>query len=177
MASEVEIQFYSDARSALTPRPRSVRTRNGCGSAAKISEPSLTGIKSNRKGVTGRSSARLTTTTEPSIAERASMPHHRVYVIELSKDVLNEPQFVAANPQHRSDKPCFYVGVTGLDPEERFARHMAGIQASRLVKKYGLRLRPDRYERFAPMTYPEAAAMEEEVARRLRNTGFAVWQH
>ena len=102
--------------------------------------------------------------------------HHRVYVIELSREVLNEPSFVAENPNRRPDKSCLYVGVTGLDPEERFTRHRAGIQSSPFVRKYGLRLRKRFFERLTPMTYPDALAMEKELARRLRKRGFAVWQ-
>ena len=110
------------------------------------------------------------------MAEAASAPHHRVYVIELSQEVLKTPKFIAANPRRRPDKPGLYVGMTGREPEVRFAQHKAGTKASRLVKKYGVRLRPRYYEHFAPMTYSEAAAMERELARRLRNRGFAVWQ-
>jgi hypothetical protein len=102
--------------------------------------------------------------------------HHNVYVVELSRDVLCEQRFIAENPGARDDKPCLYVGVTGLTPEERFARHKAGRQSSRIVKKYGIRLRPRFYERFNPMPYEEAAQKELEVARRLRKRGFAVWQ-
>jgi hypothetical protein len=35
-----------------------------------------------------------------------------------------------------------YVGMTGLDPDLRFDRHKAGIQANRFVFEYGLRLVP-----------------------------------
>lgn len=104
------------------------------------------------------------------------LPHHNVYVIELCDDVRHEPKFMAANPDCRLDKPCLYVGLTGLTPEERFARHKRGQQASRIVKRYGVKLRPRFYTRFNPMTYDQAAAMEKELARRLRNRGFGVWQ-
>ena len=47
-------------------------------------------------------------------------PHHHVYVIELHKDVLLEPRFRKNNPGYIEGKPCVYVGMTGLSPDERF---------------------------------------------------------
>ena len=76
-----------------------------------------------------------------------------MYVVELSKEVLNEPRFVRANPRYRLGFPCVYVGMTGLAPDVRFDRHMAGIQANRYVTKYGLRLVPRLYELYNPMPY------------------------
>jgi hypothetical protein len=99
-----------------------------------------------------------------------------VYVIGLARDVLNERKFVEANPQFNLRKPCVYVGMTGLTPSVRFLRHRSGIQACRFVRLYGECLKPRLYRRFNPMTYVEAQAMERELARRLRNRGYAVWQ-
>ena len=111
-------------------------------------------------------------------AERtpAPAPHHHVYVVELDPAVLEDRAFAKANADRRADKPCLYVGITGLTPEARFERHKSGVQASRIVKRFGVRLRPRFYQRFNPMTYAAAAAMEKELARRLRQRGFAVWQ-
>ncbi len=86
-------------------------------------------------------------------------PHYHVYVIELSKDVLLEPHFRKSNPDYVQSQPCVYVGMTCLDPDVRFHKHKAGIQANSYVTKYGLRLRPDLYEGFNPMrtrTYKRA---------------------
>ena len=57
-------------------------------------------------------------------------PHHHVYVIELSKEVLWESRFRRCNPDYVEGRPCVYVGMTGLDPDLRFDRHKAGVQAS-----------------------------------------------
>ena len=103
--------------------------------------------------------------------------HHNVYVIELHEDVRQVARFARANPNARLDKPCLYVGVTGRTPEDRFAKHKAGIQCCTLVKNFGVRLRPRFFERFNPMSYRDAAKMEIELARRLRKRGFAVWQN
>ena len=68
---------------------------------------------------------------------------HYVYVIELSKDVLYEGKFKRANPDYQPGKPCVYVGMTGLDPDLRFDRHKAGIQANKFVQTFGLHLLPE----------------------------------
>lgn len=102
--------------------------------------------------------------------------HHHVYVIELDDTVWNEPRFRRANPQYRFARPCVYVGMTGLDPDRRFDRHKAGIQANAFVLKYGLRLLPGLYEVYNPMPYEAAREMEVELAIGLRETGYGVWQ-
>ena len=106
----------------------------------------------------------------------ARKPHYHVYVIELSSDVLREARFVRCNPGYVSGKPCVYIGMTGLNPDLRFDKHMAGIQANRYVLRHGVRLLPDLYEGFNPMTYDEARSKEVEVAIDLRSAGFGVWQ-
>ena len=102
--------------------------------------------------------------------------HYHVYVIELSKDVLYEAKFKKANPDYDYGKPCVYVGMTGLDPDVRFDKHKAGIQANRFVKEYGLRLLPELYEVYNPMPYDGACEMEVELAIDLREAGYGVWQ-
>lgn len=102
--------------------------------------------------------------------------HYHVYVIELSKDVFHEGRFKKANPGYVTGKPCVYVGMTGLDPDVRFDKHKAGIQSNRFAQEYGLRLMPDLYEAFNPMSYSAARDMEVEIAIDLRESGFGVWQ-
>lgn len=102
--------------------------------------------------------------------------HYHVYVIELSRDVLYEAKFRKNNPNYVEGKPCVYVGMTGLDPDVRFDKHMAGIQANSYVTRYGLRLLPDLYEGFNPMNYKTAQEREIEIGIDLRSAGFGVWQ-
>jgi hypothetical protein len=102
--------------------------------------------------------------------------HYHVYVIELSKDVLYEPRFKKANPDYVSGKPCVYVGMTGLNPDLRFDKHKAGIQANKFAQKFGLRLLPALYEIYNPMPYEGAREMEVELAIGLREAGYGVWQ-
>ena len=101
---------------------------------------------------------------------------HHVYVVLLSDAVLGEPRFVRSNPGYVTGKPCVYVGMTGLDPDRRFDKHMAGIQSNRYVLRHGLRLLPDLYEAFNPMTREQAQLKEVEIAIDLRSAGFGVWQ-
>lgn len=102
--------------------------------------------------------------------------HYHVYVVELSSDVLTDAKFMRSNHGYRSGRPCVYVGMTGLDPDVRFDKHKAGIQANKYAQKYGLRLLPDLFEGFNPMSYKEAISKEVEVGIDLREAGFGVWQ-
>ncbi|WP_425256910.1 hypothetical protein ACPOLB_15530 [Rubrivivax sp. RP6-9] len=108
----------------------------------------------------------------------ARLPKHRyhVYVVELDDRVWNAPRFRRANPDHVLGKPCVYVGMTGLDPDLRFDKHKAGIQANRYVFDHGLRLLPALYAVYNPMPYEAAREMEVELAIALREEGYGVWQ-
>ncbi len=106
----------------------------------------------------------------------AGRHHYHVYVIELSKDVLQQGKFSKCNPDYVPGKPCVYVGMTGLDPDVRFDKHKAGIQSNRYVYLYGVRLLPDLYEAYNPMSYDTARETEVEVGIALREAGFGVWQ-
>ena len=97
-------------------------------------------------------------------------------MVELSRDVWGEPRFRRANEAYDITKPCVYVGMTGLSPDVRFDKHMAGIQAARFVTKYGLRLLPQLYEVYNPMPYEAAREMEVERALSHNARGFGVWQ-
>lgn len=102
--------------------------------------------------------------------------HYHVYVVELDDVVWNIARFRRINPEHTHDKPCVYVGMTGLDPDLRFDRHKAGIQSNRFVLRYGLRLLPALYAMYNPMPYEGAREMEVELGIALREQGYAVWQ-
>ncbi len=102
--------------------------------------------------------------------------HHNVYVVELSDAVWNEPRFRKANPDCDVSKPCVYVGMTGLTPDERFDKHKAGVKSNRYVRDYGLRLLPKLYEMYNPMPYMGAREMEVELAIGLQEEGYGVWQ-
>ena len=102
--------------------------------------------------------------------------HHHVYVVLLRDAVWNEPAFRKANPDYALGKPFVYVGMTGLDPDLRFDRHMADVQANRFVRDYGERLLPQLYAVYNPMPYLAACDMEIELGIALREAGYGVWQ-
>jgi len=108
-------------------------------------------------------------------ARRPASRYH-VYVVELDDRVWNQRRFREANPGCDVGKPFLYVGMTGLDPDLRFDRHKAGIQANRYVQDYGLRLVPALYAVYNPMPYEAAREMEVELAIGLREAGHGVWQ-
>ena len=102
---------------------------------------------------------------------------HFVYVIELDKDVLYESKFKKANPDYETGKPCVYVGMTGYDPDTRFDQHKAGIKANTYARLYGERLMPELVADLKqPMSYSDAKYLEVDVAIKLRELGYAVWQ-
>jgi predicted GIY-YIG superfamily endonuclease len=87
---------------------------------------------------------------------------HSVYVVYLR------------NP--RGDgKAGYYVGMTGLSPEQRFENHKKGIKAARVVKRFGERLVPRLYAHLNPMPYARALEMEGLLAESLRKRGFNVY--
>ena len=103
---------------------------------------------------------------------------YSVYVIELRPDVMEKRAFAGKNADRREDKPCLYVGQTARTPEERFAQHLAGTKASRIVKEYGVRLRPRLYANVGPFaTRAESERAETMLADKLRRRGFAVWSN
>ena len=104
------------------------------------------------------------------------MLHHNVYVVLLDKEVLSHKRFRDANPDHDPLKPCLYVGMTGKTPTERFRDHQRGHKSNAYVYRYGVRLLPKHFEHLNPMSYEEAVKVEEQLARRLRREGYAVWQ-
>ena len=103
--------------------------------------------------------------------------HHHVYVVELIDDVLKNSKFKRANPGCRQGASCYYVGLTGLEPEERFENHKAGYKSNYYAHRYGRRLVPELYENFNPMPYELAEKIEEHLGDLLRADGCAVWQH
>ncbi len=88
--------------------------------------------------------------------------HHSVYVVFLR------------NP--RGDgRAAYYVGMTGLSPEQRFQNHKQGIKAARIVRRCGERLVPRLYAHLNPMSYAKAKQMEVFLADSLRKRGYVVY--
>jgi hypothetical protein len=72
-------------------------------------------------------------------------------------------------------KAGYYVGMTGLSPEQRFENHKQGVKAARIVRRCGERLVPRLYAHLNPMPYDKAAAMEVALADSLRKRGYLVY--
>ena len=88
--------------------------------------------------------------------------HHSVYVVYLR------------NPKD-DGKAGYYVGMTGLTPEQRFENHKNGIKAARVVRTFGERLVPKLYAHLNPMPYKKAQLMEVMLADSLRKRGYLVF--
>ena len=113
---------------------------------------------------------------KPRRPARSRTGRYHVYVVELDDPVWNSGRFRRANPDHQLGKPFVYVGMTGVDPDIRFDKYKAGIQANRFVMLYCERLLPAVYARYNPMAYEAAREMEVELGIRLRALGYGVWQ-
>lgn len=90
---------------------------------------------------------------------------------------MRDKRFREANPGYIEGKSCVYVGMTGRTPDERFQQHRDGYKSSRYPRKYGKYLRRKLFEHLNPMTHEQARKMEVELARRLRQKGYGVWQN
>jgi predicted GIY-YIG superfamily endonuclease len=96
------------------------------------------------------------------VRAKAADGHHSVYVVYLK------------NPAG-DGRAGYYVGMTGLTPEQRFENHKAGIKAARVVRRCGVRLVPKLYAHLNPMSFAEAVAMEMRLAEELRGRGYQVF--
>lgn len=103
-------------------------------------------------------------------------PAFRIYVVRLSNEVLQVKRFRDANPGYKSGKPCYYVGMTGRTPDERFAQHLDGYKSCTLVRKYGQHLARKKFEGIPLLCHADAVRMEVNHAEALRAQGCAVWQ-
>jgi len=103
--------------------------------------------------------------SDPSTSARratSTRDHHHVYVVFLR------------NPKG-DGKAAYYVGMTGLSPEQRFQNHKQGIKAARIVRRCGQRLVPRLYAHLNPMSFAKAKEMEIFLAESLRKRGFVVY--
>lgn len=144
--------------------------------AARTESNSCTRTRRRTRRMPAAKTTKTAKTGKPGQPVPRRKHHHNVYVIELSPEVLQSRRFRDANPNYDATKPCVYVGSTGLEPEERFAKQKAGVRANRYVERYGLRLLPRLYAYANPMPYMAARDMEVEIAIALREQGYGVWQ-
>ena len=97
--------------------------------------------------------------------------HHHVYVVYLR------------NPKG-DGKAGYYVGMTGLTPEARFANHKAGVKAAGVVKRFGVRLVPRLYEHLNPSVssssgmireFQPALVLDSSACSRRPSDSIAAW--
>ena len=92
----------------------------------------------------------------------AASAHHHVYVV-----YLRDPS--------GDGKAGYYVGMTGLTPEERFNNHKTGVKAAGVVRRFGERLVPRLYAHLNPMPFKKAVEVEAQLADSLRKRGYQVF--
>jgi len=97
----------------------------------------------------------------------AAPRQYSVYVIQLSRDVLDEACTLAP----------VYVGQTAHTPEQRFEQHKAGGRlAASKAYAFGERLRPDLTAGIGPFaTRDEAERAEKALAEALERQGRRVF--
>ena len=99
-----------------------------------------------------------------------------VYVIELNKIVAKSKKFRDKNPNFIFGNRCFYVGQSAKAPMLRFKQHKDGYKSNSYAKKFGLRLKPEFYEKYNPIpTRKDAEELETYIASKLKKSGFGVW--
>ena len=104
------------------------------------------------------------------------MKQYFVYVIELEQVVADLRKFRTKNPKYIKGNDCVYVGQSTRKPSLRFKQHKEGYKSNKYAKRYGLKLRPDLFEKYNPIpTRKDAEDIEEMLGRELRDRGYGVW--
>ncbi len=99
-----------------------------------------------------------------------------LYVIELDRKVGKFQKFRAKNPNFIFGSSCFYVGQSAKIPTIRFKQHSQGYKSNNYVKKFGIRLIPELYEKYNPIpSRKDALELERYLSLKLREKGFGVW--
>ena len=106
------------------------------------------------------------------------MARYFVYVIELDSKVADLRKFREKNPNYIKGNGCVYIGQTAKNPELRFEQHKEGYKSNKYAKYYGVRLRPDIYDKYNPIpSRKDAEHLEEYLGKELREKGIGVWSN
>ena len=104
------------------------------------------------------------------------MAKYFIYVIELDPKVADLRKFRQKNPNYIKGNGCVYIGQTAKKPEIRFEQHKEGYKSNKYAKYYGVKLRPDIYNKYNPIpTRKDAEQLEEYLSNELRGKGIGVW--
>ena len=99
-----------------------------------------------------------------------------LYVIELDKKVGTLAKFRKQSPNFIFGNRCFYVGQSAKAPMLRFKQHKECYKSNTFVRRFGIKLVPDFYEKYNPIpTRKDAEELEEYVACKLRDKRYGVW--
>ena len=104
------------------------------------------------------------------------MKKYYVYIIELDQVVADRRKFRTQNPKYIHGKNCVYVSQSTRKPSPRFEQHKEGCKSNKYAKHYGLKLRPDLYDKYNPIpTRKDSEEIEEILGRQLWSQGYGVW--
>jgi hypothetical protein len=104
----------------------------------------------------------------------AGEPRYSVYVVLLDEYVATLPQMRRRNPKRDPSKPFVYVGLTPLRVDRRFDYRRVTPKTEWRVQHYGVRLMPELYKHFNPMTHERALQTARKLTEDLRAKGFGV---
>ena len=101
-----------------------------------------------------------------------------VYVIELDSKVADLRKFRLKNPKYIKGNGCVYVGQSSKKPEVRFEQHKEGYKSNTFVRRFGIKLILDFYEKYNPIpTRKDAEELEDFLSGILRKKGYGVWSN
>ena len=99
-----------------------------------------------------------------------------VYVIEMDKKVLNFKKFRLKIPLYFKSSGCVYIGQSIKSPSSRFEQHKKGYKSNSYVRRCGIKLLPELYNRYNPIpARRDAENIEKMLGERLRLNGIGVW--
>lgn len=99
-----------------------------------------------------------------------------LYLIELDPSVMGDAAFERKNPKYKPGMACYYVGMTSLNPAERFEQHLSGSKnVSRIAHRFGRTLRMDLLPVNEPTRRKWALKRESRLTRHLRSQGYGAW--
>jgi hypothetical protein len=88
---------------------------------------------------------------------RSSRGIYRVYVVLLR-----------GFPGARDGELGLYVGESHLQPEERLAQHLDGVNAARVVQRFGIAALPSFCPHLEKLSRSQSTRLEAELASRIR---------
>lgn len=114
------------------------------------------------------------------------MSEYQAYAIRLDWEAVKKnktaiAKFIRKNKHARKKAGAFYVGATGIDPEERWLQHKGKLTNGRdtssfLVREFGIRISPIwMSSRLVGYSSEDALHLERLVAKHLKRKGYAVY--